>query len=569
MTEHFFEGIVFECDKERVISVYSPLTGLVEVKKTQFSARDIRPSFGRSCSFRLNFKNGSCCVTTLRILSTSRLKIIESPSLFFQSIGFVVNKVKPGCIWSDILGCIYVENDALLEDFELFDTIKFTAYCSSTKNILFKANAVERSSVSTFQSEVLKFKRSATVNSDNTIKISGLKVHLNHHLEKWCHLKQPIGEDYDFSRKNVSIIYYRQFKDQNIDAVALFITNRSELKEGIFSTERSMDSRIMSFDIFNAVGDEQSNFNYKILASEIEKDLIIEESSSKDQCKQYEQYDEATYSEHTSNIEDNDEWGLDADILDPQMLKYINERIPKGKKSFNSTNEMQNFKSNNESNIDDWSLTASRRILREDNAQQSFDKKDGETNNNHTDEQKVDRLCTNYTRMKIRNAKFSKCFVRKNKPFSNIFLDSPLYPGHKNIRNSITIVPALPNFNTVIMNDSGCDDNSKHSFFREVDSFFGILLTDSYIRAYICASRNGSYLLLAISDFLCRKRITNVEFYKCFPEKNLPETLSELEYFEIMCALICDRLMQIHGFSQILRFNLRLTPILRKMLLSQ
>lgn len=56
MTEHFFEGIVFECDKERVISVYSPLTGLVEVKKTQFSARDIRPSFGRSCSFRLNFK---------------------------------------------------------------------------------------------------------------------------------------------------------------------------------------------------------------------------------------------------------------------------------------------------------------------------------------------------------------------------------------------------------------------------------------------------------------------------------------------------------------------------------
>lgn len=38
------------------------------------------------------------------------------------------------------------------------------------------------------------------------------------------------------------------------------------------------------------------------------------------------------------------------------------------------------------------------------------------------------------------------------------FSDSPLYPGHKNIRNSITIVPALPNFNTVIMNDSGCDD---------------------------------------------------------------------------------------------------------------
>lgn len=57
---------------------------------------------------------------------------------FFTGIGFVVNKVKPGCIWSDILGCIYVENDALLEDFELFDTIKFTAYCSSTKNILFK-----------------------------------------------------------------------------------------------------------------------------------------------------------------------------------------------------------------------------------------------------------------------------------------------------------------------------------------------------------------------------------------------------------------------------------------------
>lgn len=69
----------------------------------------------------------------------------------------------------------------------------------------------------------------------NGILLLGLKVHLNHHLEKWCHLKQPIGEDYDFSRKNVSIIYYRQFKDQNIDAVALFITNRSELVKGFVS----------------------------------------------------------------------------------------------------------------------------------------------------------------------------------------------------------------------------------------------------------------------------------------------------------------------------------------------
>uniref|UniRef100_A0A915C5T3 Tudor domain-containing protein n=2 Tax=Parascaris univalens TaxID=6257 RepID=A0A915C5T3_PARUN len=241
-----FDAIIYACTKDaKIASIFSPQFGKIIVEdERKLIDKRIRASEGRSCKFSPYCKDGAWYARTITVLPSAPLPIERKREYcVLKGIAVVCGVYENiGWLWSDVLGRILV-NKELIKDLKNFTCVQFRAIkCSFEEpSVGYQAESISVKEDTTFQSEILRLKKSVIIEENGIALIDGKSRvtliddrRVEDRFMRFAELL-PVGSE-------ASLLYYEEHRPSADEFVSLFLTQDRHLVEGLddgaFSTRR-------------------------------------------------------------------------------------------------------------------------------------------------------------------------------------------------------------------------------------------------------------------------------------------------------------------------------------------